>query len=185
MTRPRGRPAKGGGVTRQEILTTALILLDEGGGQGLTMRALASRLDVTPMSLYHHVQDRSGLLLALSDRIYSEVLEGIDNLADQREEVRALLMRYHAAVGLHPQLTLAIFSEPQAFSGVTSKITDWLTLMLQTFTREPVLWRNVLIDHLHGSGLALIAAKGDQHKTEAMQEQYRCSLDCLLELLVV
>ena len=46
MTRPRGRPAQGKGVTRPEILDAAMLLLDEGGGKGLSMRALAARLGV-------------------------------------------------------------------------------------------------------------------------------------------
>ena len=71
MTRPRGRPARGQGVTRDAILDAALDLLDEDGDAGLTMRALAARLGVTPMSLYHHVTDRAGLLRALSDRLAS------------------------------------------------------------------------------------------------------------------
>ena len=75
MTRPRGRPAQGAGVTRDDILTAAMTLLDQGGGSGLTMRALATRLGVTPMSLYHHVEDRTGLLRALSDRVYADVLD--------------------------------------------------------------------------------------------------------------
>ena len=68
MTRPRGRPSVGAGVTQEDILATALTLLDEGGGQGLTLRALADRLDVTPMSLYRHVGDQAGLMRALSDQ---------------------------------------------------------------------------------------------------------------------
>jgi len=59
-------------VARGDILTTALTLRDDSGGQGLTMRALATRLGVTPMSLYNHVADQAGLLRALSDRVYAE-----------------------------------------------------------------------------------------------------------------
>lgn len=185
MSRPRGRPAQGKGVARDDILTAALALLDEGGGQGLTMRALASRQGVTPMSLYHHVKDRAGLLRALSDRVYGEVLEGTDSLADRRAEVQALLTRYHDAVGRHPQLTLAIFTEPEAFSGVSRQITDRLNSLLTVLTPEPALWRDILIDHAHGSGLALTSAKDDQKRVDAMREQYQQALDCLLAQLVI
>lgn len=184
MTRPRGRPAQGKGVARDDILTIALNLLDEGGRQGLSMRALATRLGVTPMSLYHHVEDRAGLLRALSDRVYGEVLEGTDGTLDRLAEVRALLVRYHDAVGKHPQLTLAIFSEPQAFAGVSRQITERLSSLLAAITPEFVLWRDILVDHAHGSGLALVSARGDQVKVDAMREQYRQALDRLLYQLV-
>ena len=183
MTRPRGRPIQGTGVTRDDILTAALTLLDEGGGQGLTMRALATRLGVTPMSLYHHVEDRAGLLRALSDRVYAEVLEGEGGLVDRRAEIQAILIRYHDAVLLHPQLTLAIFAAPEAFAGVTRQITDRLTSLLAEITAEPSLWRDILVDHAHGSGLPLSSANGDQGQARALQEQYPQALDRLLDRL--
>jgi AcrR family transcriptional regulator len=181
MTRSRGRPAPGTGVARDDILTTALTLLDEGGGQGLTMRALAARLGVTPMSLYRHVGDHVGLLRALSDRVYAEVLESLPRLADHRAEIQTLLIRYHQAVGRHPQLTLAIFATPAAFAGVTRQITGRLTTLLAEITAEPILWRDILVDHAHGSGLALASARGDEMQTQAMLEQYQQALDRLLD----
>ncbi len=184
MTRARGRPPQGKGVARDDILTAALDLLSEGGRQGLTMRALASRLGVTPMSLYHHVEDRAGLLRLLSDRVYGEVLDGMDGSADRPAEIRALLVRYHDVVGKHPQLTLAIFSEPRAFAGVSRQITDRLGSLLAAITSECLLWRDILIDHAHGSGLAITSASGDRLKGNAMREQYLQALDRLLGLLV-
>ena len=181
MTRPRGRPAQGKGVTRHDILDAAMLLLDEGGGKGLSMRALAARLGVTPMSLYHHVDDRAGLLLALSDRVYGVVLDAMTGAADERAGIRTLLTRYYDAVGRHPQLTLEIFAEPAAFAGVSRKMTDLLTSLLATITANHLLWRDILIDHAHGSGLALSAARGDQEQADLMRQQYRVALDCLLE----
>ncbi|MEM5427950.1 TetR/AcrR family transcriptional regulator [Cupriavidus oxalaticus] len=183
MNRPRGRPAQGKGVTRDDILDAALTLLDEGGGQGLTMRALAARLGVTPMSLYHHVEDLAGLLRALSDRVYAKVLQGVGRPADHRAEIQRILTRYHDAVGSHPQLTLAIFAEPLAFAGVSRDVTDRLTTLLGEITAEPLPWRDILIDHAHGSGLALASAAGNQRQARLMKKQYREALARLLDHL--
>ncbi|WP_353190499.1 TetR/AcrR family transcriptional regulator [Pandoraea pnomenusa] len=178
--RPRGRPARGAGVTRDIILSTALELLDEGG-QGLSMRALAARLGVTPMSLYHHVEDHAGLLRALSDKVYAEVLANIEAGLSGRAEVHALLLRYHEAVRRHPQLTLAIFATPAAFAGVTREITDRLTVLLADMTDAPVLWRDILIDHAHGSALP-VAQTGDAQQA-APDDHYRQALGVLLDRL--
>lgn len=183
MTRPRGRPTHGKGVTRDDILTTALTLLDESGGHGLTLRALATRLGVTPMSLYHHVGDHAGLLRALADRVYAQALEGVGRSADRRAEIRGLLTRYYRAMGRHPQLTLAIFSTPKAFAGVTRQITDRLTTLLAGITAEPFLWRDILVDHAHGCGLALASARGEQMQAQTLPEQYQLALDRLLDHL--
>jgi AcrR family transcriptional regulator len=182
MSRPRGRPAAGEGVQREAILAAALALLDDDGAQ-FGMRALAARLGVTPMSLYHHVGDRASLLQALSDRVYGAVLDGGEAMLDERAQVRALLTRYHDAVGRHPQLTLAIFAEPAAFAGTARRITEQLTRLLSVLTQEQLLWRDILVDHAHGSGLALCAARGDLDRAETMRGQYRRALDCMLDRL--
>lgn len=179
MTRSRGRPARGEGVTRDGILSAALSLLDEDGA-GFGMRALAARLGVTPMSLYHHVGDRAKLLQALSDHVYGAVLGPDAAPAGGLAEIRALLTRYHEAVGRHPQLTLAIFAEPAAFAGITRAITERLTLLLSALTPEHLLWRDILVDHAHGSGLAVCAARGDRQQLDAMRERYGQALGCML-----
>ncbi|AKC69361.1 TetR/AcrR family transcriptional regulator [Pandoraea oxalativorans] len=186
MTRPRGRPAQGNGVTRDAILTTALALLDEAettGGKGLSMRALAGRLGVTPMSLYHHVEDYAGLLRALSDAVYADVLKDLEAGLAWHDEVREILIRYHAAVRRHPQLTLAIFATPEAFAGVTREITDRLTGLLQNLTTQARLWRNILIDHAHGSGLPVARENDAPAAPPPGDDDYRQALDCLLSAL--
>jgi AcrR family transcriptional regulator len=180
VTRPRGRPARGQGVTRDAILDAALALLDDDGDAGLTMRGLAARLGVTPMSLYHHVTDRAGLLRALSDRVYGAVLDDTDAPGSPVDGIRILLTRYYDAVVAHPQLTLAIFAEPAAFAGASRDITDRLTGLLAVLTPAHLLWRDILVDHAHGSGLALIAARGDDARGTALRDAYLQALDCLL-----
>nr|WP_155463842.1 TetR family transcriptional regulator [Duganella radicis] len=155
-------------------MDAALALLDEGGGQGLTMRALGRRLGVTAMSFYRHVGDHTGLLRALSDRVYATVLEQPAGEQDALAEMRGLLTRYHHAVASHPQLTLAIFATPEAFASVTRHITDRLTALLASVTDQPLLWRDILVDHAHGAGLA---------QGQTMTAQYQQALDCLLARL--
>jgi AcrR family transcriptional regulator len=47
--------------------------MDDLGLDGLTMRSLAERLDVTPGSLYRHVHDKQELLVLLADEISGQV----------------------------------------------------------------------------------------------------------------
>lgn len=181
MSRGRGRPAGGTGLTLEDILTAGLALLDEGGEQGLSMRALASRLGVTPMSLYNHVPDRAGLLRALSDRVYAQVLDGVDQEQDRQAELRMILLRYHQAVCRHPHLTLAIFAVPEALAGVSREITDRLRLLLASITSEAELWLTILVDHAHGCGLPASATADGQ----SLEGLYPQALDKLLACLSV
>lgn len=184
MSKPRGRPARGDGITREQILDAALLLLEEGGGQGVSMRALAARLDVTPMSLYHHVSDYTALLRAISDRVYASVLDGDTAGEDPATRIRSLLIRYHGAVGNYPQLTLAIFAQPAAFAGVTRDITNRLIALLDVLTKEAGLWLDILVDHAHGNALAFQAVREDARQAAAMQARYVQALDQLLIRLV-
>lgn len=51
------------------MLDAAQALLDAEGAEAVTMRRLAARLEVSPMALYRHVDDKDELLLALVDRL--------------------------------------------------------------------------------------------------------------------
>ena len=180
MTRPRGRPTRGQGVTLDAILDAALALLAQDGGRGLSMRALAAQMNLTPMSLYHHVEDRAGLLRLLADKVYGGVPIDADSPADPVEAARELLTSYHDAVGRHPRLTLAMFAEPAALAGAAQRITERLQALLGPLSPEPVLWRDILVDHAHGSGLALGAFHAHPQQAAALREQYRRALDALL-----
>ena len=182
MSKPRGRPARGKGITREQVLDAALHLLEESGA-GFSMRALAARLAVTPMSLYHHVGDHAALLRAMADRVYAGVLAPGEAFDDALAGIRDVLLRYHGLVADYPQLTLAIFAEPAAFAGTTRAITDRLLSLLEQLSTDPLLWLDTLVDHAHGNALAFQAARGDPAQAATMRERYRQALDRLLENL--
>ena len=56
-------------VDRDRITATAMEIIDEVGVDKLTMRALAGRLDVSAMALYHHVEDKDELLRMVGDDV--------------------------------------------------------------------------------------------------------------------
>lgn len=184
MTRSRGRPAQGNELTRADIIAAALQLMHESGEGGLTMRALASRLGVSPMALYRHVEDKAGLIRTLSDHVYAVVLDEVPHQANAILVIRTLLSRYHDAVCQHPQLTLAIFANPEAFAGVTAQLTELLTTCLEQVATNPLLWRDVLVDHAHGSALALVSSQGEQSHVQALRLHYQEALELLLECMI-
>ncbi|WP_426811387.1 TetR/AcrR family transcriptional regulator [Pseudomonas sp. WOUb67] len=184
MTRARGRPAQGNELTRADIIAAALQVLQESGEAGLTMRVLASRLGVSAMAIYRHVEDKAGLIQALSDHVYAGVLKEVPLQVNAGAVIRTLLSRYHDAVSQHPQLTLAIFANPQAFAGVTAQLTELLTQCLEQVATNPLLWRDVLVDHAHGSALSLVSSQGEQSQVQALRLHYHQSLELLLECMV-
>jgi len=184
MNRARGRPAQGNELQRADIIHAALELMNESGEVGLTMRALASRLGVSPMALYRHVEDKAGLIRALSDHVYAGVLKEVPHQANAISVIRTLLSRYHEAVSHHPQLTLAIFANPEALAGVTAQLTELLATCLEQVATSPLLWRDVLIDHAHGSALALVSSQGEPSHVQALRLHYQQALELLLESMI-
>ncbi len=60
-------------LTRDRVLAAAVALADREGVAGLTIRALASELDVRPMTLYHHVANKEAILDGIVDRVFAEI----------------------------------------------------------------------------------------------------------------
>jgi AcrR family transcriptional regulator len=61
------------GLTRERLVDAALALIREEGLEGLSMRALAERLQVKAASLYWHVRDRRELVELLAESILESV----------------------------------------------------------------------------------------------------------------
>jgi predicted RNase H-like nuclease/AcrR family transcriptional regulator len=104
---PSSRPALNRTpLSRARVVDEAMALADEQGLAALSMRALAGRLGVEAMSLYHHVAGKEALLDAMVDAVFGELHLPVVG-GDWRSELRArsvsgraVLLRHRWAVGL-------------------------------------------------------------------------------------
>lgn len=141
-----GRPSQPR-LTQDAILTEALALLDQGEA-ALTLRALAARLNVTPMAVQHHIGTRDALIHALADRCYAAI---------DAPTLHGLLAAYADAIRRHPNLTLALFRIAGPLPQQAQRITDALHAALLAHgltTAQATLWRDILVDWAHGMALA-------------------------------
>src|ERR1700704_1962755 len=74
--------------TQQDVTRSALSVLDELGLSDLTMRRLASMLNVQPSALYWHFPNKQSLLAAVSDSILSR-MRAVPPTADWRADLHA------------------------------------------------------------------------------------------------
>lgn len=70
-------------LTRDEIVHTAVRMLDEVGLEGLSLRRLASALQVRAPTLYWHVRDKRHLLDLMAEAILADVVS--DELSRPRQ----------------------------------------------------------------------------------------------------
>jgi AcrR family transcriptional regulator len=68
-------------LTRQQIVSTALALVDRDGLKALSMRRLGVELGVDPMAVYYYLPNKQALL----DAIVEAVMAGIDLSVDDRK----------------------------------------------------------------------------------------------------
>jgi AcrR family transcriptional regulator len=60
-------------LSRERVLRAAVTVADGGGLGGLTIRSLATRLDVKPMSVYHYVANKNEILDGIVDLVFGEI----------------------------------------------------------------------------------------------------------------
>jgi len=127
------------GLTKAAIVQAALELLDEAGMDGLTVRALASRLGVQAPALYWHVRSKQALLDEMATLIWrqiGEVMAGLPAGLPWRELMRTYAVTVRNALLGHRD-------GAKAFSGTT--LTD----------PEVVRRQEVTFGHLVGQGFTL------------------------------
>ncbi|WP_235735247.1 TetR/AcrR family transcriptional regulator [Nocardioides alcanivorans] len=57
-----GRPPR---TSRSDVLAAARLIIERDGWEKLTVRRLAGEIGVSPMTIYHHIEDRGDLLVQL------------------------------------------------------------------------------------------------------------------------
>jgi len=92
-------------LSRDRVISAAVVLADQGGIESLSMRNLAQELSVVPMALYKHVANKEELLDGMVDVVFGEVKirSGSAWRTAMRERaisMREALLRHRWAIGL-------------------------------------------------------------------------------------
>ncbi|WP_439674508.1 TetR/AcrR family transcriptional regulator C-terminal domain-containing protein [Embleya sp. MST-111070] len=99
-------------LDRELIARAAVELVDEHGMGALTMRALATRLDVRGPSLYNHVSSKEELLDVITVVITREIDHAPLDDPDWRVGITAFARGYRAAYLRHPDALPVIARRP-------------------------------------------------------------------------
>jgi AcrR family transcriptional regulator len=100
---------------RSAAAAAALAIYRQHGLDALTMRAVASRVGVTPMALYRYFTNKTELMRAVGETALGELLlavrAAIAPLTSARERVRASALAYIAYWENHPDHYRLVFLE--------------------------------------------------------------------------
>jgi TetR/AcrR family tetracycline transcriptional repressor len=90
------------GISRHDVLAAALELIDQEGLDALSMRRLADRLDMEPMSLYKRVTSKDDLLTGIGELIWSQVAAAAPATDEWGDWLRTLGYAVRTALRDHP-----------------------------------------------------------------------------------
>src|SRR4051794_18557701 len=125
------------GLHRDAVIDAALDIVDREGRQALTMRSVASALDVQAASLYTHVRNKDDLTDGIIDRVMSQVEVPPDGPSSEwRTTLTAGFFSYRRALVRHP--------------GVVGLLTE---RSLMTSAQRQLVSRSIAL--LEGSGMSI------------------------------
>ena len=104
MTEHPSSPSKPTGTSREQIIETALRIVESSGVEALTMRKLSAELGVAPTAIYWHIGGREDLLNALVDSLIAEVVGIVPKGATTAERITSIARAIRDEVRVHPHL---------------------------------------------------------------------------------
>jgi TetR/AcrR family tetracycline transcriptional repressor len=161
-----GRPRAGEErLSRDAILTAALRIVDDEGIDALTMRRLASILEVNPMSLYHHLPNKAAVLAGLAELVFAGLeLPDPGDAVPWDEQLKEAARAYRNGLRAHPNLALQVLSD-------TSAVSDVVVVTMEPFyraldraglsPRQIFEAANTLIDFIHGFSLGEASVRSE------------------------
>ncbi|MFJ8511113.1 TetR/AcrR family transcriptional regulator [Streptomyces avermitilis] len=105
-TRPRRPQRRNQVLSRDQIIDTAIELLDAGGEGALTSRALTERLATGSGAIYYHVGSRDELLDTVTETVVTAALAARPTgaAATPGDEIRVVALALFDAIAEHPWL---------------------------------------------------------------------------------
>ncbi|WP_371493651.1 TetR/AcrR family transcriptional regulator C-terminal domain-containing protein [Kitasatospora sp. NBC_00374] len=117
-TRARQTQRRNQVLSREQIIATAIDLLDTGGEGALTVRAMTDRLTTGSGAIYYHVGNRDELMDTATETVITAALAARPGGAEAtpEDEIRAVALALFDAIAEHhwlaTRLTLQIIRNP-------------------------------------------------------------------------
>ena len=99
---PAGKENRRRSLTREQVVAEALTVIGADGVDALSMRALATRLEVVPAALYRHVRNKEQLYDLVLDGVLAEVDNHLDHTLAWTEQIKILAHRLRTVLDNHP-----------------------------------------------------------------------------------
>ena len=126
---------------QEEIVWSAIHLIDAKGIQGLTIKNLAARMEFTEAAIYRHFKSKANILTAIIELFKAQTTQIINEKEQSHEEslsqLKNIFSRYSTIFSKNPAIVSVIFAE-EIFQNETSlkeKLTEIIETNEQYFSR--------------------------------------------------
>ncbi len=178
------------GLTVKAIIDTAMAIADTQGVDALSMRNVATRLEVGTMSLYSHVPGKSELLDLMFDTAYSTVYQRVEEPSEQpgdwRDAVRFIAKRNWELLLRHRWM-LHITTErpvlgPHAALKYEAELRPLDGLGLDDIEMDATL--TLILTHVEGCARMMINMQRTQQDTGVTDAEWWVTQAPLLERII-
>lgn len=174
---------RGAPLSPEEIYSTALRLVEEGGVDALSMRKLAAALDVNPMSLYHHVENKTALIAQICRTMAGRLELPVQTGESWQERLRRLAHAYRRLVSTYPSLWTYIHTHPEVVATHEGGLWDVLfPIMAEAGVPEEERTRTA--DVLHGFVTGLILTEQQGHIGRDDPEEVARTFETAIDMII-
>ncbi|MFJ6015126.1 TetR/AcrR family transcriptional regulator [Streptomyces sp. NPDC092952] len=179
------------GDLRAACLRAARELLEEDGGAGLSLRAVARRAGVSATAPYRHFADRDALVSGVAAQGYRELagkLAGARPSPPAPDDLAALAVVYVRFALEHPALFRAMFAEPcdpadEERAAAAAVLSEYVQDVVRTAfpgTGDPAARATAVWALVHGLAFLHLDGKLDSSTPQAVDDQVRAAVRALL-----
>lgn len=126
-------------LTHKKIIQAALAILDQKGEKGLTMRRLATALDVKAASIYHHIPNKDILIQKIVDYLIEKVFISSEKPENLTEAIYAFSMTYREILRRHPGAVPLVATNPVSVDKGAELVKPLLSVIKKEITEEQAL----------------------------------------------
>jgi AcrR family transcriptional regulator len=150
--------ARWGTISREQLIMVAMDEIAAGRYEQMTIRRLAARLDVAPMSLYRHVRDKDDLLDEVVDRLLGEVAEPAVDVGDTWAWVMATVDNFRRFLIEQPAALSVFLAHPVTSPAAMARTRRILAVLQASGLDEAAARRAFAALHTYTIGFAALEA---------------------------
>lgn len=157
-------------LTRSDVISAAITLIERDGLEALTMRRLAAALDCAPMSLYTHVRNRGDLIDAIVEQLIEQLELAPLQGDDWQQVIRHTLHAYRELAVRLPGSFELLALAPYGSSPVAPHLKN-VVVALEQAGLAPDPARQILsIVDAYASGFLVVWARSRGHANTSSPE---------------